>query len=174
VQPTVDATCIAPHAYFSQTLTPSSWTASDFSKLASELASPLSAINVGIFAKVLPLLLTLNPFGGQIGEGDGPIFDVAFGFGFFLTFGLAVGFFVTFGLVVGFLLTVGLAVGFLLTVGLAVGFLLTVGLVVGFFEGEGAEEVAALEIVDAVEVVSERTRIAMSMRLITIPLEFSD
>jgi hypothetical protein len=164
VQPTVDATCIAPHAYFSQTLTPSSWTASDFSKLASELASPLSAINVGIFAKVLPLLLTLNPFGGQIGEGDGPIFDVAFGFGFFLTFGLAVGFFVTFGLVVGFLLTVGLAVGFLLTV----------GLVVGFFEGEGAEEVAALEIVDAVEVVSERTRIAMSMRLITIPLEFSD
>ena len=160
----MDATCIAPHAYFSQTLTPSSWTASDFSKLASELASPLSAINVGIFAKVLPLLLTLNPFGGQIGEGDGPIFDVAFGFGFFLTFGLAVGFFVTFGLVVGFLLTVGLAVGFLLTV----------GLVVGFFEGEGAEEVAALEIVDAVEVVSERTRIAMSMRLITIPLEFSD
>jgi hypothetical protein len=160
----VDATCIAPHAYFSQTLTPSSWTASDFSKLASELASPLSAINVGIFAKVLPLLLTLNPFGGQIGEGDGPIFDVAFGFGFFLTFGLAVGFFVTFGLAVGFLLTVGLAVGFLLTVGLAV----------GFFEGEGAEEVAALEIVDAVEVVSERTRIAMSMRLITIPLKFSD
>jgi hypothetical protein len=154
VQPTVDATCIAPHAYFSQTLTPSSWTASDFSKLASELASPLSAINVGIFAKVLPLLLTLNPFGGQIGEGDGPIFDVAFGFGFFLTFGLAVGFFVT--------------------VGLAVGFLLTVGLAVGFFEGEGAEEVAALEIVDAVEVVSERTRIAMSMRLITIPLKFSD
>jgi hypothetical protein len=164
VQPTVDATCIAPHAYFSQTLTPSSSTASDFSKLASELASPLSAINVGIFAKVLPLLLTLNPFGGQIGEGDGPIFDVAFGFGFFLTFGLAVGFFVTFGLAVGFLLTVGLAVGFLLTVGLAV----------GFFEGEGAEEVAALEIVDAVEVVSERTRIAMSMRLITIPLKFSD
>jgi len=164
VQPTVDATCIAPHAYFSQTLTPSSWTASDFSKLASELASPLSAINVGIFAKVLPLLLTLNPFGGQIGEGDGPIFDVAFGFGFFLTFGLAVGFFVT----------VGLAVGFFVTVGLAVGFLLTVGLAVGFFEGEGAEEVAALEIVDAVEVVSERTRIAMSMRLITIPLKFSD
>jgi hypothetical protein len=150
----VDATCIAPHAYFSQTLTPSSWTASDFSKLASELASPLSAINVGIFAKVLPLLLTLNPFGGQIGEGDGPIFDVAFGFGFFLTFGLAVGFFVTFGLAVGFLLTVGLAVG--------------------FFEGEGAEEVAALEIVNAVEVVSERTRSAMSMRLITIPLKFSD
>ena len=150
----MDATCIAPHAYFSQTLTPSSWTASDFSKLASELASPLSAINVGIFAKVLPLLLTLNPFGGQIGEGDGPIFDVAFGFGFFLTFGLAVGFFVTFGL--------------------AVGFLLTVGLVVGFFEGEGAEEVAALEIVNAVEVVSERTRSAMSMRLITIPLKFSD
>ena len=160
----MDATCIAPHAYFSQTLTPSSWTASDFSKLASELASPLSAINVGIFAKVLPLLLTLNPFGGQIGEGDGPIFDVAFGFGFFLTFGLAVGFFVT----------VGLAVGFFVTVGLAVGFLLTVGLAVGFFEGEGAEEVAALEIVDAVEVVSERTRIAMSMRLITIPLKFSD
>jgi hypothetical protein len=143
VQPTVDATCIAPHAYFSHTRIPSSCTASDFSKIASELESPLSAINVGIFAKVLPLLLTLNPLGGQTGEGDGPIFEVAFGFGFFLTFGLAVGFFVT------------------------------VGLTVGFFEGE-EEGVAALEIGDVLRVVSERTRIAMSMRLITIPLEFSD
>ena len=75
--PTVDATCIAPHAYFSQTLTPSSCTASDFSKVASMLESPLRASSVVIFAKVLPLLLTLKPFGGQTGVGRGATFEVA-------------------------------------------------------------------------------------------------
>jgi hypothetical protein len=137
VQPTVDATCIAPHEYFSQTLIPSSSTASDFSKTLSILESPLSASTVGIFANVLPLLLTLNPFGGHTGVGKGATFEVAFGFGFFLTFGLVAGFFVTLGLAVGFFVTFGLAVGFFVTVGFAVGFFVTVGLAVGFFVGAG-------------------------------------
>jgi hypothetical protein len=118
---------MAPHAYFSQTLTPSSWTASDFSKTLSILESLLSESNAGIFAKVLPSLLTLKPFGGQTGVGKGATFEVAFGFGFFLTFGLAVGFFVTVGLAVGFFVTDGLAVGFFVTVGLAVGFFVGAG-----------------------------------------------
>jgi hypothetical protein len=81
------------------------------------LDSPLSASNVGIFANVLPLLLTLNPFGGQTGVGRGATFDVAFGFGFFLTFGLVAGFLVTLGFAVGFFVTVGFAVGFLVGAG---------------------------------------------------------
>jgi hypothetical protein len=72
---------------------------------------------------VLPLLLTLKPFGGHTGVGKGATFDVTFGFGFFLTFGLEAGFFVTLGFAVGFFVTLGFAVGFFVTVGLAVGFL---------------------------------------------------
>jgi len=63
------------------------------------------------------LLLTLNPFGGQTGVGRGATFDVAFGFGFFLTFGLVAGFLVTLGFAVGFFVTVGFAVGFLVGAG---------------------------------------------------------
>jgi hypothetical protein len=71
------------------------------------LESPLRASSVGIFAKVLPLLLTLKPFGGQTGVGRGATFEVAFGFGFFFTFGLVAGFFVALGFAVGFFVGAG-------------------------------------------------------------------
>jgi hypothetical protein len=37
-------------------------------------ARPTNSLAVGIFAKVFPSLLLINPFGGQTGEGDGVIF----------------------------------------------------------------------------------------------------
>jgi hypothetical protein len=123
----------------------------------------LSASTVGIFANVLPLLLTLNPFGGQTGVGRGATFDVAFGFGFFLTFGLVVGFFVT----------LGFAGGFFVAVGFAVGFFVTVGFAVGFFVGAG-ELVTAWDGNTAAGIINEKIKNAKNMRLITIPLKLSN
>jgi hypothetical protein len=174
VQPIVATTCNAPHAYFSQTLTPSSWTARDFSKIKSVFASPLSASSVGIFAKEFPSSLGLKGFfGGHNGAGEGPTFEVALGFGFFFTVGFAVGFFVTVGFAVGFFVTVGFAVGFFVTVGFAAGFFVTVGFAVGFFVGAG-ELVAECEGNTAAGVISERNKTARRRRLITVPLKLSD
>jgi hypothetical protein len=123
-----------------------------------------SSSNLGILAKEFPSMLGLKVLlGGHAGSGNGATFEVAFGFGFFLTFGLVAGFFVA----------LGFAVGFLVTVGFAVGFFVTVGLAVGFFVGAG-EFVAALEDNTAAGVISENIRTARRRRLITVPLKFSD
>jgi hypothetical protein len=74
MQPTADATVTAPQENFSQTGTPSIFSAKAAVSFLSLEAKPTNSFGVGILAKVFPSLLLINPFGGQTGEGDGVIF----------------------------------------------------------------------------------------------------
>ena len=147
VQPLRDATCTAPHEYFSQIATPSTFCASWRVKTLLLEAVPTNSFALGIFAKTSPF--ALNPAGGQIALGEGE--TETFLRGFFLT----TAFFVAF--------EVALAVAFGETVGLAV--VLAVGVGV-------ALEVAALA---GNAVSASNSAMAMpNARLIAIPLKFAD
>jgi len=74
MQPTADATVTAPHENFSQTGTPSTFSAKAAVSFLSLEANPTNSFAVGILAKVFPSLLLIKPFGGHTGEGDGVIF----------------------------------------------------------------------------------------------------
>jgi len=151
VQPLREATCTAPHEYFSQIATPSTFWANCAVKILLFDAVPTSSFAFGIFAKTSPL--ALNPLGGQLAFGEGVI--VTFLRGFFLTTAFFVAFAVAF--VVAFGETVGLAEG--LAVVLAVG----VGV--------------ALEVAAFVGNAVNTSNSAMTMpnaRLIAIPLKFAD
>ena len=108
VQPSREATCTAPHEYFSQIATPSTFWANWAVKILLFDAVPTNSFAVGIFAYTSPL--ALNPLGGHLGFGDGE--TVTFLRGFFLTtaFLVAVAFAEAVGLAV--VLTVGVGVAF--------------------------------------------------------------
>ena len=147
VQPLREATCTAPHEYFSQIATPSTFWANCAVKILLFDAVPTSSFAFGIFAKTSPL--ALNPLGGQLALGEGVI--VIFLRGFFLTTAFFVAFAVAFGEAVG--LAEGLAV--VLAVGVGV----------------------ALEVAAFVGNAVNTSNSAMTMpnaRLIAIPLKFAD
>jgi len=74
MHPKADATVTAPHENFSQTGTPSIFSANAAVSFLSLEAKPTNSFGVGILAKVFPSLLLINPLGGHTGEGDGVIF----------------------------------------------------------------------------------------------------
>ena len=145
VQPSREATCTAPHEYFSQIATPSTFWANWAVKILLFDAVPTSSLAVGIFAYTSPL--ALNPLGGHLGFGDGE--TVTFLRGFFLT----TAFFVAVGLDVAFAETEGLAEA--LAVGTGVAF------VVAAWVGTIAN--ASINVITMPK-----------MRLIAIPLKFAN
>ena len=147
VQPLRDATCTAPHEYFSQIATPSTFWANCAVKILLFDAVPTSSFAFGIFAKTSPF--ALNPLGGHLGFGEGVI--VTFLRGFFLTTAFFVAFAVAFGE------TVGLAVAFAVVLAVGVGVAFEVAAFVG----------------NAVN--ASNSAITMpNGRLIAIPLKFAD
>ena len=74
MHPTADATVTAPQENFSQTGTPSIFSANAAVNFLSLEAKPTNSFGVGILAKVFPSLLLIKPLGGHTGEGDGVIF----------------------------------------------------------------------------------------------------
>ncbi len=162
MQPSREATCTAPHEYFSQIAIPSTFWANCAVRILLFDAVPTNSFAFGIFANTSPF--ALNPLGGHLGFGDGVI--VTFLRGFFLTTAFFVAFAVAFGE------TVGLAVVFGETVGLAVVFGETVGLAVVFVVGVGVAFVVAA--FDGKAVIAINIAITMpNVRLIAIPLKFT-
>ena len=149
VQPLRDATCTAPHEYFSQIATPSTFWANCAVKILLFDAVPTSSFAFGIFAKTSPF--ALNPLGGHLGFGEGVI--VIFLRGFFLT--------------TVFLVAVAFAVAFGETVGLAVAFAVVLAV------GVGVAFVVAAFVGNAVNASSSAITMPNG-RLIAIPLKFAD
>jgi len=147
VQPLREATCSAPHEYFSQMATPSTFCDSWRVKTLLFDAVPTNSFAVGIFANTSPF--ALNPLGGQTALGEGE--TVTFLGGFFLTTAFLVA------------LAVALALAFGETVGLAV--VLTVGVGVAF---------AVAAFVGNAVSASNSTITMPNVRLIAIPLKFTD
>ena len=147
VQPLREATCTAPHEYFSQIATPSTFCASWRVKTLLLEAVPTNSFALGIFANTSPF--ALKPAGGHIALGEGE--TETFLRGFFLT----TAFFVAF------------------EVALAVAFGETVGLAVVLADGVGVAFVVAA-FVGTVVSASNSTITMPNVRLIAIPLKFAD
>ena len=145
VQPSREATCTAPHEYFSQIATPPTFWANCAVRILLFDAVPTNSFAFGIFANTSPF--ALNPLGGHLGFGDGVI--VIFLRGFFLT----TAFFVAVALALAFGEAVGLAVVFAVGVGVA--------FVVAAFDGKAANAINS-------------TITMPNARLIAIPLKFAD
>lgn len=145
MQPLSEATCTAPHEYFSQIGTPSIFWANCAVKILLFDAVPTNSIAVGIFAYTSPL--ALKPLGGHLAGGDGERLTFLRGFFFTIAFLVALDFALACGE------TVGLALTF--TVGVAVAFV-----------------VAAC--VGTIVIASMNVMTMPNGRLITIPLKFAN